>query len=220
MATVESPPQVFENVADLIERLGGVPPERIMVAPVPLGRATEADVLDIHRRSGRLFELVEGTLVEKPMGLRESLLAMALGSILRAFVLPRDLGFVTGPDGPLRLLPGLVRLPDVAFIAWTTVPGRRVPKELIPDLTPDLVVEVLSESNTEKEMALKREAYFRAGVRLVWIIDPADRTARVYTAPDHADDFDASGVLDGGDVLPGFALPLGELFAELDHGDS
>lgn len=219
MATVESPPHVFENVADLLERLGGVSPVRVRLRPLP-GLATEADVLDIHRRSGRLFELVEGTLVEKPMGLRESLLAMALGSILRAFVIPRDLGFVTGPDGPLRLLPGLVRLPDVAFVAWTTVPGRRVPEEPIPDLAPDLAVEILSASNTEKEMALKRDAYFRAGVRLVWIVDPSDRTARVYTGPDQVVHLDASGVLDGGDVLPGFVLPLRELFSELDHGEA
>jgi Uma2 family endonuclease len=145
---------------------------------------------------------------------------MALGAILRAFVIPRDLGFVTGPDGPMRLLPGLVRLPDVAFVAWTTVPGGRVPGEAIPDLAPDLAVEVLSASNTEKEMAIKRGHYFRAGVRLVWIIDPSDRTARVYTAPDRFTALDASGSLDGGDVLPGFALPLRDLFAELDHGEA
>jgi Uma2 family endonuclease len=220
MATVESPPQVFENVADLIERLGGVPPERVMVAPVALGRATEADVLDIQRRTGRLFELVEGTLVEKPMGLRESLLAMALGAILRAFVVPRDLGFVTGEAGAMRLFAGLVRIPDVAFTAWTTVPGRRVPDEPIPDLAPDLAVEILSASNTEKEMAIKRENYFKAGVRLVWIIDPSDRAARVFTGPDGGVGLDVSGALDGGDVIPGFVLPLRELFAELDHGEA
>ena len=69
MATVESPPQVFVNVAELVDRLGDVPLERVMVAPVLLGQATEADILDIHRRYGRLFELVEGVLVEKPMGM-------------------------------------------------------------------------------------------------------------------------------------------------------
>lgn len=220
MATVESPPQVFENVADLIERLGDVPLDRVMAAPVPPGRATEADVLDIHRRSGRLFELVEGVLVEKPMGVRESLLAGAIIAFLRAFAIPRDLGFVTGADGAMRLFPGLVLIPDVSFVAWTTVPGRRVPAEPIPDLAPDLAVEVLSPSNTEKEMARKRASYFKAGVRLVWIIDPETRTARAYTGPDQAVQFDASGVLDGGDVLPGFLLPLGDLFGELDHGEA
>jgi Uma2 family endonuclease len=220
MATVESPLPVFKNGAELIARLGDVPPERIMIAPVPPGRATEADVLAIHRRSGRLFELVEGTLVEKPMGYRESLLAGAILALLRAFLIPRGLGMVTGPGGPMRLFPGLVRLPDVAFVAWTTVPGRRAPEEPIPDLAPDLAVEVLSASNTEQEMALKRGAYFNAGVRLVWIIDPSDRTARVYAGPDRVVELDASGTLDGGDVLPGFVLPLGELFAELDHGEA
>jgi Uma2 family endonuclease len=219
MATVESPPLVFETVAELIDRLG-VPPDRVMAAPIAPGRAVETDVMEIHRRSGRLFELVEGVLVEKPPGLRESVLAGAIGSCLRAFAIPRDLGFVTGSDGAMRLFPGLVLIPDVAFTAWTTVPGRRVPAEPLPDLAPDLAVEVLIASNTEKEMALKRANYFRAGVRLVWIFDPATRSARAYTGPDDVVRLDASGTLDGGDVLPGFALPLRDLFAELDHGEA
>jgi Uma2 family endonuclease len=219
MATVESPPVVFENVAELIDRLG-VPPERVMTAPVPLRAGTEADVLEVHRRSGRLFELVEGILVEKPPGLRESVLAGAIGSYLRDFAIPRDLGFVTAPDGAMRLFPGLVLIPDVSFVAWTTVPGRRVPTEPLPDLAPDLAVEVLSASNTEKEMARKRASYFNAGVRLVWIIDPETRTARVYSRPDQVVHLDASGALDGGDVLPGFVLPLADLFGELDHGEA
>jgi Uma2 family endonuclease len=217
MATVESPPRRINNLADLLDRLGDIPLGRVRFHPPP-GLATEADVAAIDIHVERPCELIHGVLVEKPMGLRESLLAVALGAILRAFVVPRDLGFVTGEAGPMRLFPGLVRLPDVAFTAWTTVPGGRVPEEPIPDLAPDLAVEVLSASNTEKEMAIKRDEYFRAGVRLVWIIDPASRTARAFTGPDRVEALDESGALDGGAVLPGFALPLADLFAELDHG--
>jgi Uma2 family endonuclease len=77
----------------------------------------------------------------------------------------------------------------------------------------------MSASNTEKEMVRKREDYFSAGVELVWIIDPAGRTASVYQSETAVQTFEASGTLTGGDVLPGLRLSLSELFAELDrHG--
>jgi Uma2 family endonuclease len=119
----------------------------------------------------------------------------------------------------VRLASGLVRIPDVAFVSWDRLPGRRVPVEPIPGLAPDLVVEVLSESNTEGEMARKRREYFTAGVRIVWLIDPEGRTVEVFVSEDQSTVLDEGQTLDGGNVLPGFTLLLGELFAELDrHG--
>ena len=82
------------------------------------------------------------------MAYRESLFALLVAKILLDFVEPRNLGLVSGADGTMKLFGGLVRIPDVAFASWGRIPGRVVPKEPIPDLTPDLVVEVLSESNT------------------------------------------------------------------------
>ncbi|HUG91613.1 MAG TPA: Uma2 family endonuclease [Planctomycetaceae bacterium] len=130
---------------------------------------------------------------------------------------PRKLGLVTGADGMMRLFPGLVRIPDVAFAAWNRIPGQRVPAAPIPDLVPSLAVEVLSESNTEREMERKVGEYFASGVDLVWLIDPDDRTARVDRSPTDFDVLSGTGTLDGGPVLPGFSLPLADLFAELDQ---
>lgn len=198
------------TVADLIERLGNVPAERIRLRPA-IGTATERDVIDA--AENRLCELVEGTLVEKAMGAAESQMAGLLIYHLLGFVLPRRLGVVLGADGALRLAPGLVRIPDVAFIAFARLPGGRLPAEPIPSLAPDLAVEVLSRSNTPGEMARKLGESFAAGVRLVWIIDPEAKQAQSYTAADRFTIGEADGALDGGEVLPGFALPLGELFA-------
>jgi Uma2 family endonuclease len=78
-------------------------------------------------------------------------------------------------------------------------------------------VEVLSEGNTAAEMERKLDDYFRAGVRLVWLVDCDRRTVTVYTSRADSQVLDTSAVLTGGDVLPGFELPLGELFAELDE---
>jgi Uma2 family endonuclease len=91
-----------------------------------------------------------------------------------------------------------------------------MPNAPIPDLIPDLAVEVLSEGNTANEMRRKREEYFSAGVRLVWIVDPDERTVAIYTAPEECLVLEESQTLDGGDVLPGFVLPLSNLFSELD----
>jgi Uma2 family endonuclease len=216
MSTDLLAPPAIQNLADLFARLGNVPPHRIRFRPSP-GTATLQDVIDVERREGRLCELVEGVLVEKATGFAESRLAIYVATLLNTFVLPRNAGIVTGADGTFELFPDLVRIPDVAFTSWERLPGRRAPTAPIPRVVPNLAVEVLSISNTPGEMAVKRQDYFAAGVQLVWEIDPRTRTATVYTSPTAATPLGAADTLTGGTVLPGFVLPLAQLFAELDR---
>jgi len=213
MASLVNP---IETLADLLGQLGGIDPARVRFRPAP-GTATQQDVLDIHAREGRLCELVECALVEKVMGFRESWLASVLIHALLNFVKPRDLGLVTGEAGLIRLASGLIRIPDVAFIAWDRLPGRRMPQEPIPAIAPNLAVEVLSQANTVREMERKRREYFDAGVQLVWLVNPETRTVEVCTAIDQSTLLHAGDILDGGTVLPDFVLPLDELFLELDR---
>jgi Uma2 family endonuclease len=218
MATVLTSPTA--TLADLLHELGDIDPARVRLHPPP-GTATEQDVLAIQTHEDRLYELVEYVLVEKIMGFRESWLASFLIHALLSFVRPHRLGLVTAPDGMVRLASGLVRMPDVAFISWDRLPGRRMPTEAIPGLAPNLAVEVLSEGNTPGEMARKRREYFAAGVQLVWLVDPRTRTVEVFTAPEQSVLLHTDHTLDGGSVLPGFVLSVHELFAELDsQGDS
>ena len=204
----------FENLAELLRDLGDVAPDRVRLDPVP-GRATERDLLRLHDRTGRLYELVDGVLVEKVMGTPESFLASRIGRLLGAYADAHDLGDVAGADAILRLLPGVVRLPDVLFVTWDRLPGRVYPSEQIADLVPDLSVEVISPGNTRGEIRRKLKEYFLAGVRLVWVVDPKKRTVQVYTAPDRSSTLADDQTLDGGDVLPGFELPLRTLFARV-----
>jgi Uma2 family endonuclease len=206
---------VHYTVADLHEQLGGVPLERIRMIPLP-GTATEADLLAVNDRTDYLCELIDGTLVEKTMGSPESILAAMVITALSNFVKPRKLGIVMAPDALLRVLPDQVRLPDVCFISWNRFPDGKLPSGQVWGIAPDLAVEILSPSNAPGEMQRKLRDYFTAGVRLVWYIDPQTRTARAYTAADQKTDLTASDTLTGGDVLPGFELPLAELFAEID----
>lgn len=219
MSTVSTPAHTVETMADFLEQLGGISPERVLIRPSP-GTATEQDLLDLlDAADKRLCELIDGTLVEKAVGLRESALTVYLLRILDLFIRERNLGLLTGSDGPLRLFRGRIRMPDIAFLSWDRLPGRRFPNVPIGDFIPDLAVEVLSKSNTPGEMSRKRQDYFKAGVRLVWDIDPDTREVEVFTAPEVSKLLRIDDILDGGDVLPGFTLPLRELFSELDrHG--
>lgn len=203
----------FATVADLVRQLGDVPIERIRLDPTP-GTATVRDLIRRMGRDDTIYELVDGTLVEKAMGYRESEMACELIRVLGNHIADANLGILTGPDGTMKLMKGLVRVPDVAFVGWESLPNRERPKAPIPDLGPDLAIEVLSESNTPKEMERKLKEYFLSGAKLVWFFDPDPATVRVFTSPDEAVTLTAADTLTGDPVLPGLRLPLGPFFAK------
>ena len=122
-----------------------------------------------------------------------------------------------GSDGSLEVLPGKIKIPDVSFVSWSRFPKEKLPRRPIPALIPDLVVEVLSETNTKPEMDRKLRQYFEASVRLVWYIDPETRSADIFTSPSSVTHVDENGTLDGGEVLPGFELSIAWLFEEADR---
>jgi Uma2 family endonuclease len=202
------------TINDLAELFGSMPAWRIRSVPAP-GTATEDDVIEIAEHEDRLCELVEGVLVEKTVGYDESCLTVDLASMIHSFVKAHKLGRVSGPDGMMRLLPGLVRIPDVAFVSWKRYSQRRGSRKM-PQLVPDLAVEVLSEDNTPKEMSRKLDDYFDAGVRLVWFVDPRKRSVKVFTGKKSSKELRESETLTGGRVLPGFSVPLAELFADVE----
>jgi Uma2 family endonuclease len=200
------------NLADLLKHLGDISPNRIRLDPAP-GTAVESDVTAIQDHEDRLYELIDGVLVEKVMGFQEAFLAAELVMKLGPFVKKRDFGIVIGDGGTVRLEPGLVRIADVAFFSWERLGGRKVPSTPVPSIYPDLAIEVLSESNTKGEMQRKRKDFFFHGVRLVWEVDPKTRCVDVYTSPEEFVRYNETDTLDGGDVLPGFTLSLQKLFA-------
>jgi Uma2 family endonuclease len=204
------------SMADLQHHLGDIPAERILVVPPP-GYATEDDVIRLDAHEDRLCELQDGILVEKPMGWYESILASLIITEINLYLRSHDIGKVLGSDGSLRILPRIVEIPDVSFISWNRWPKVKLPRRPIPALVPDLVVEVLSDTNTKAEMAAKLVKYFEAGVRLVWYIDPETRTARSYMSPSDVTEITLDGMLSGGDVLPDFQLSLSWLFSEADR---
>jgi Uma2 family endonuclease len=200
-----------KTMASVLEQLGGVSPERVRMRPYP---ATVEDVIEIEVHENRLFELVDGLLVEKVMGHPESRIAMALIGALDRYLEKHDLGVLSGEGGMFRFPESLVRIPDVAFANWSRFSDEDL-EAAVPEVVPDLAVEVLSQGNTPGEMSRKLREYFKVGVRLVWFIDPAKQTATVYTSPVRSKVISRDGTLDGGKVLPGFELPVAKLFQRL-----
>jgi Uma2 family endonuclease len=206
-----TPATAEPSAADILAALGDIPPHRLIWLPRP---AIEEDVIRrCDREPKRLVELVDGFLVEKAMGNREALFATSLLVFLATFVRQRNLGVVGAPDAIMRLRAGLIRLPDVYFTAWGSLPSDTAHLRPVADYPPDLVVEILSENNTPREIERKRQEYFAAGAKLMWVIDPEARVVAVYAGKTgNPVVLTAADALDGGAVLPGFTLPLAELF--------
>ena len=203
------------TLADVLQQLGGISPRRIRFRPAP-GTATEDDVIKIHDRERRLFELIDGVLVEKVMGYWESVLAIELASLGKLCQAP-EIGHSRRRSGnaPVVSRPRADSRPVVHFPRSTGAPSPRS-RPILP-LAPDLAIEVLSEGNTPREMARKVSEYFASGCRLVWLIDPRSRTVAVYTSLAKPIVLTEKQTLTGGDVLPGFRLPLRKLFELLDE---
>ena len=202
------------TLADLLDRLGPMSLSRIRFQPPP-GLATEDDVLQIEASEDRRCELVDGILVEKTVGAYESYLAALLIQWLSEFVRRNKLGVVLGEQGAIRLAPGLIRVPDVAYFARESFPDNRFPRDPIPILIPTLAIEVISAGNTVREMETKLRDYFTAGTVEVWYVYPAAREIHVFTHTGEAESVHkAPGRLVGRTILQGFELDLEELFAE------
>lgn len=203
-------------LSDLLRALGGVPARRICMDPPP-GRADVRDLARLNDRHNLLFELVDRTLVRKATGYVKSHTGVQVAGMLWDWNNRAGRpGVVVGVGVAFRLRPGLIRLPDVSFTSWDQFPNRKLPRVGYLEVAPDLAAEVLSPGNTRREMERKLKEYFLAGARLVWFIDPETRTARAFTSPDSVTEVPATGGLDGGDVLPGFRVPVAALFTDLD----
>ena len=187
-----------------IARSLGVPADRVVLSPKP-GTATEADCA----RCERPTELIGGTLVEKPA---DNFVSRVGFQIAFAIQTSADAAGVdvrlSGPDGSFRTAGGNLRLPSVGVTRAERIRGDVT--AAVPDWVPDLAVEVLSLSNTPKEMAEKRAEFFAAGVAEVWEVDPRGRTARVFRDGGLVRTLAENDALEGGEILPGFSAALGE----------
>lgn len=199
---------------ELAARFGAIPMERLRHNR-DWGRATEGDVIDLEARAEKsLCELIDGVLVEKAMGSRESQIAVCLLTILWSFVRPRQLGLILAPDGMLRFPNGRVYLPDVTFLSRERLPGGELPESAITPIVPDLCVEIVSRSNSAAEIDAKVADYFAHGVREVWLVKPVEKTLTVLAAGKEPRVYSDSERFAAGTILPGLEFAVSELFGQ------
>ncbi len=172
-----------------------------------------AEELAVRQPPDMRSELVNGRmLVREPGAYEHGRLALAIGAQLYVWVSAHKLGVTVGAETGFTLQrnPDTVLAPDAAFIS-----NARLPRDGVTgyaELTPDLIVEVLSPSDRAGKVRWKVGAWLAAGARLVWVIDAQRGRADVHRADGTSEQCGANDALDGEDVLPGFTLPLHPLF--------
>ena len=163
---------------------------------------------------GKRYELIEGTLNEmSPAGTEHGLVAMNAGAILHQFVRQRKLGGVFAAETGFVLSsdPDTVRAPDVAFVAADRLPSGGLPAGYMR-LAPDLVVEVVSPSDTASHLQSKVYDWLDAGCRLVWVVYPATRSVTVFRSRRDVRAVGEEDTLDGSPVFDGFNIQVRDLF--------
>ena len=159
------------------------------------------------------LDLVDGRLVEEDMGAATSWVQRRLSRMLGVPADDQSLGFLFDSEVGYQCFahrPGAVRKADVSFVRRGRFPGDEIPDGFI-DLVPDLVVEVVSPRDRYAAVEEKIDDYLRAGVPLVWVVNPSTRTVYVYEGGQIAR-LTAADELTGGPVLPGFRVRVADLF--------
>ena len=162
-----------------------------------------------------LYEIVDGQRVDlQPMSVYTTWLASRLHGRLWPYVEDKGLGMsVTEMLFVLDAEHNLRRRPDVAFVSTARWPlDRALPETGDWDVVPDLAVEVISPNDVFKDVLAKVREYFHYAVHVVWVIAPEEQQVYVYDAPTHVHILTGQDELTGGEVVPGFRLPLGQLF--------
>lgn len=165
---------------------------------------------------GNRYDLIEGVLhTMSPAGWDHGVIASALHLLISQFVRDHHLGVTLIAETGFLLArePDTVMAPDTAFIRADRVPPRELQRGFAP-VVPDLVMEVRSPSDRQHEIMTKIDVYLSAGVAMVWFVEPDKRQLTVFCPGQAPQIFDRNDVLDGGDVLPGFQLPLQEVFPD------
>ena len=175
---------------------------------------TTADQLLKMPRGVYRYELVKGKLIKMPpAGKPHGVLAMRIGWRLARYVEDHSLGQVCAAETGFRLAsnPDTVRAPDAAFISRERLETEGEVAGFWPG-APDLAVEVVSPGDTNTEVEDKVFEWLRAGTRMVVVINPRQETVTVYRSLEEVVVLNRDDVLDGGEVVPGWTLPVHELF--------
>jgi len=168
-------------------------------------------------KDGHRYEIVNGELVDiGSSGTLHGYVCSLLVAALASYVLPKKLGVILDSSTAFKMKNGNRRSPDISFFAKERLRGMTELPTGFLDGAPDLTIEVLSPGNTVEEIHDKLVEYSKNGTRLAWIIHPSEHYVLVYRSAQEPDRLLKSvDSLDGEDLVPGFTLPVAELFQKL-----
>ena len=174
-------------------------------------RYTPEDLLTMP--DGKLYELVDGRLVERKMSIWSSYVAGVIFDLLNSFCRENRLGWVF-PEGTsfqcFPALPGRVRKPDVSFIRFQRLALAQATTEGHCPVAPDLAIEVISPNDTAYEIDDKVREFLDAGGPLVWVVNPEQRTVEIHRASGPGAILRENDEISGEDVIPRFRCRVGD----------
>jgi Uma2 family endonuclease len=178
----------------------------------PIPRLWEGDPSDRDN-----YEIIDGIRVElPPMSADSQALASQLARHLSNYGIEKQIGEAyVEIIFKLQLPVDRNRRPDVAFVPYSRwAKNRPIPSTNEWNILPDLFVEIISPNDDAEEIETKVTEYFDSGARQVWVVYPRHKRFYVYESMQLVRRLCRSDTLDGGPVLPGFLLPLVELFPD------
>lgn len=184
------------------------------MSPATTALVTAEDFFDLPAPTdGSKQELVRGEVVTKPSpGIRHGEVQLQVGYLIKSFLKTNPIGRAMTESGAVTERdPDTVRGPDLSFYSAGRLPLGQVVVTYHTEV-PDLCVEVVSPSNSLRKLKDKAKEYLFAGVRMVWIVDPDERSVTIITEPIESRTLETGATLVGGDVLPGFTCKVAELF--------
>ena len=174
------------------------------------GSATIEDLLRMPR-DGRLYELVDGEIIVSPAGMRHGEVVVKILAVVATFLDKNPIGKAYSPDTGIALPDGNLRCPDVSVVLNQKLPGGESP-EGFGELVPDFVVEVLSPSDSLKEVGRKIGEFLECGVPLVWLADPKRKTVTAYRSLSETRQYTTEDTITAEPILPGFSCSVSKFF--------
>ena len=170
------------------------------------GTATIEDLLKTPK-DGFKYELVDGEILMSPCGMRGSEVAAKILGLIYTYLSEHSIGKVYTPDVGIQFPSGNVRSPDVTYVSNAKLPGGRSPKTF-GEVIPDLAVEVLSPSDSMRELGRKIGEFLENGVPLVWLVDPERETVTIYRSLSDTEQLTAADRITAEPILPGFSADI------------
>lgn len=177
---------------------------------------TDAEFMALNQ-DGHRYEIVNGELIDMGnSGAKHGYVAIVLSAALFNHVSKEKLGAMFDSSTAFKMKSGNKRSPDISFVAKERLQGLEELPDGFLEGAPHLAIEILSPGNTVEEIDNKIVEYFDNGSRLVWVINPKQKYVLVYKSSQEPDRLlKSTDSLDGEDVVPGFSIPIADLFQKL-----